>query len=165
MGKRIILFIIAGVICITAIGVISYELGLKNASKEIEKRIVDDTLMGESIDKIDYPLIDIAFNDGNEYAVLIVNGIYSDERTYMICRDGKNLQFDKEYLLIHTFPAGRGTTGNGSVVVYRNGEEIRNIEFFEIFFENEELRNKFERISEKEFEKFIKNIKWFLVLT
>lgn len=157
--KKIILFIITGVVCIIAVGAVSYEFGLKNAPKEIEKIIVDDTLMGESIGKTDYPLIDIAFNDGNEYAVLIVDGIYSNKRTYMLCRDGKDLQFDKEYLSILTYPAGRGTTGNGNVVVYRNGEEIRNIEFFEIFFKNEELRNKFEKISEKEFEKFIKNIK------
>ncbi len=157
--KKIIVLIITGVICVTAVGITAYKLGIKNAPVIIEKKIADDTLMGESIDKTDYPLIDIVFNDGNEYAVLIVNGIYSDKRTYMLCRDGKDLQFDKEYLSILTYPAGRGTTGNGSVVVYRNGEEIRNIEFFEIFFKNDELRNKFEKISEKEFEKFIKNIK------
>ena len=157
--KRIIFLIIAGIICITAVGVISYNLGLKNAAEKIEKIIVDDTLMGESTDKTDYPLIDIAFNDGNEYAVLIVNGIYSDKKTYMLCRDVKDLQFDKEYLSILTYPAGRGITGNGSVVVYRNGEKIRDIEFFEIFFKDEELRNKFEKISENEFENFITNVK------
>lgn len=159
--KKTICLITAFIICMAVVGVVSYKLGLKNGREEAESARMagDDIHMSEVVGKIDYPLIDIAFNDGNEWAILIVNGQDSGDQTYLLCHDGRELQFDKEYLSVITYPSGRGTTGTGSIVVYQNGEEIKCIEFVEINFEKEELKNKFQEVSREELSEFMKNIK------
>ena len=164
--KRCIILVILCVFCTVVASGIFYQMGFKKAKKEYELKlekeieIVDDTPIDEGIGQLDYPLIDIAFNDGNEYMVVICNGIYSEKQTYLWCIDGRNLQLNKEFLYIRTYPAGRGTTGNGAITVYRNGEEIRSIEFLEIYFANEELKNNFEKVSSKEIKSYLED-KWF----
>lgn len=155
--RKLISLIITFVICITATGIVFYRLGFENAKKETEMIIVNEADMDESIGKTDYPLIDIAFNDGSEWSVLITYGIYSEKMTYLLCDDGKELQFDKEYLSVTTYPAGRGTTGVGSITVYQNGKEVKHLEFFDIVFKKEGLKAKFEEISQKELDEFMQN--------
>ena len=158
--KRFIILIVLCVFCTVVASGIFYQTGFENAKKENEFRleknaIVDDTPIDEAIGQLDYPLIDIAFNDGNEYTVVICNGIYSEKQTYLWCQDGRNLQFNKEFLYIRTYPAGRGTTGSGAITVYRNGEEIRDIEFLEIHFTNEELKNNFVKVSSEKIKSYL----------
>ena len=161
--KKIIILIVLCVFCTVVASGIFYHTGFENAKREYEFKlekeieILDDTPIDEAIGQLDYPLIDIAFNDGNEYTIVICNGIYSEEQTYLWCTDGRDLQFNKEFLYIRTYPAGRGTTGNGAITVYRNGEEIRDIEFLEIHFANEELKNNFVKVSSEEIKSYLKD--------
>lgn len=138
-------------------GAMFYKIGYSNGleqNREDNFLQLEDTPTGY-IDKIDYPLIDIAFNDGNDWKVIITYGIYTENPIYMICADGRELQFCKEYLSVTTYPAGRGTTGNGCVTVYKNGQEVKSVEFFECSFEKEELRQKFEKVSKEDALKII----------
>ncbi|MBR5239041.1 MAG: hypothetical protein IKW04_00515 [Clostridia bacterium] len=159
--KKFIILIIICIFCTVVASGIFYQMGFKNAKKEYELKsekeieIVDDTSIDEAIGQLDYPLIDIAFNDGNEYAVVISNDIYSEKQTYLLCADGRNLQFNTEHLYIRTYPAGRGTTGNGAITVYKNGEEIRYIEFLEINFTNEDMKNSFVKVSSEELNDYL----------
>ncbi len=150
--KRIISLIIACVFCFVVAGGIFYQIGYENAKTKDAY-----TKANEEIGQLDYPLIDIPFNDGNEYVIVICNGLHSEEQTYLWCPDGKELQFNKEHIFVRTYPAGRGTTGNGFITVYRNGEEIRYIEFLEIHFADEEIKNNFVKVSSNELKNYLKD--------
>ena len=95
--KRCIILVILCVFCTVVASGIFYQMGFKKAKKEYELKlekeieIGDDTPIDEAIGQLDNPLIDIAFNDGNEYMVVICNGIYSEKQTYLWCIDGRNL--------------------------------------------------------------------------
>lgn len=158
--KKFICIMISCVLYTVVVGGIFYQIGYGNAKKEKEYNAennisVDEGIGHEGIGQLDYPLIDIAFNDGNEYAVVICDGIYSEKQTYLWCRDRRNLQFNTEHLYIRTYPLGRGTTGNGAITIYRNGEEIRYIEFLEIHFTSEEMKNSFVKVSSNELNDYL----------
>ena len=83
---------------------------------------------------------------------VIINGIYDENREYFLCENPGELQ---EHMWVNTYPAGRGTTGHSSVIVYENGQEIKCLECFEIGFGNKEMESKFEKISVKEYDRFL----------
>lgn len=144
MKKTIVLVALVAVL----LTVFAYNIGYGNGIKHADNFLEMDEMATDYIGKIDYPLIDIAFNDGNEWSVVVATGIYSENPTYMVCDDATALQFEKEYLSVLTYPAGRGTTGNGSVTVYKNGQEVKCVEYFELTFANESIHNKFIKTSE-----------------
>lgn len=151
--KKYICLILVFVTAVVTVGAACYRLGFNNAEEERDSEIViADTDISDSICKIDYPLIDVAFNDGNDYDVVIINGIYEQNQKYLLCEEPGELQ---EHLWVNTYPAGRGTTGESAVIVYKNGEEVKSLECFEIGFGKKDLESKFERISAKEFDGFL----------
>lgn len=152
MKKIIVLVVLVAVLSTVFAYNIGYSNGVKSADNFRELKEPPTDYIG----KIDYPLIDIAFNDGSEWTVVVATGIYSENPTYMICEDATALQFVKEHLSVLTFPAGRGTTGNGCVTVYKNGQEVKCVEYFELTFANDSIHNKFKKTSEKEMLEIIK---------
>lgn len=151
--KKIIILIIFWLVSMLVAGYMFYNSGLKNGEM-ISKNTSNDSAvvnMEDSISRIDYPLIDIAFNDGNDWLVLIENGMYGRvKESYFASDDKEVLQFNKEFLKVETFPAGRGTTPNGSISVYKNGEMIKCVEYFALNYENEDIENAFKKVSGKE---------------
>ncbi|MBQ8002649.1 MAG: hypothetical protein IJ297_04320 [Clostridia bacterium] len=144
-----------------ASSIVFYQIGF-NAGKQHYKNdratdttAVDDLPSDSSIVKIDFPLIDIAFNDGNDWIVVIANGIYTENPTYRFCNNGEELQFCKEFLYVHTFPAGRGTTPDGCITVYKNGQEVKSVEYFKMVIESETVENAFEKTTHDKLDKII----------
>lgn len=137
--------IVAVMLLITAVGVISYNCGLSNGEVFVYEDTTYSAEGDNSIGRIDYPLIDIAFNDGNDWAVVIDYGIYNENSHSLICKDAKILRGDEEYISVLTYPAGYGTTGDGCFNVYKNGVLIKEVEFFSVSFGKDEIRNKFEK--------------------
>ena len=150
--KRYIFLILVFIIAVTAVGTVSYRWGFNNAKEEELNNDAPIDDIGDSICKVDYPLIDIAFNDGNDYDVVIINGIYDENKEYLLCKNPSILQ---EHLWVNTYPAGRGTTGHSCIIVYKNGQEVKSVEYFEIGYGNEDLKNKFEQISKAEYVEFL----------
>ena len=137
---------------LATVGAACYRCGFNNAREKASYTDVPEENIAEALCKVDYPLIDIAFNDGNDYDVVIINGIYDENREYFLCENPGELQ---EHMWVNTYPAGRGTTGHSSVIVYENGQEIKCLECFEIGFGNKEMESKFEKISVKEYDRFL----------
>lgn len=173
--KKAIIPVVLFVVCACLIGILSYEWGYESAVKEDYAKKVQyeaDTLGVEEfaakvqqeadkaqatnmIGKVDYPLLDIGFNDGNDWTVVIATEIYTNSPDLLVCADGRNLQYNKEYLSILTYPAGRGTTGNGCVEIYKNGELHQYIEFFDYYFADEGMKNYFEKMSKEKLQKLL----------
>ncbi len=160
MKKYNFLFIVY-IMSILATVLISYHVGVNvgEQSSVNEKVSILQSPPPTSIAKIDYPLIDIAFNDGSDWIVVIRDGIDMENSSYKISHDEKELQINKEYLSVATFPAGRGTTADGCVYVYKDGELVKSVEYIECCFENENIMKAFENVTQKEFEKIV-NFKW-----
>ncbi len=150
--KRYICTVLVFVTAIITVGVTAYRWGFNKSREKASYTDVPGGNIAEALCKVDYPLIDIAFNDGNDYDVVIINGIYEQNQKYLLCEEPGDLQ---EHLWVNTYPAGRGTTGESAVIVYKNGEEVKSLECFEIGFGNKELESKFEKISVKEFDEFL----------
>ena len=107
------------------------------------------------ISKVDYPLIDIIFENKSEWLVIIRTELFTEHEQYYIAHNTENLDMNKEGLMISTFPVGRGTTPNGVVYVYQNKELFKEVPFIEISFENVILKRAFKNIAKEDIDKLI----------
>ena len=101
-----------------------------NAQKE------SSPIENTEISKVDYPLIDISFDEKSEWLVIVRTDLFTQHEKYSVSQNSKNLNMNKERLKILTFPVGRGITPVGVVYVYQNGNLVKEVPFTEIFFEN-----------------------------
>lgn len=150
--RKYICIILVLVTAVVTVGASCYRWGFNNAREKASCTDVPGENTPEALCKVDYPLIDIAFNDGNDYDVVIIEGIYSQKQTYLLCTEPGELQ---EHMWVNTYPAGRGTIGERAVAVYKNGQMVKCLECFEIGFGNKEMESKFEEISVKEYDRFL----------
>ena len=109
------------------------------------------------ISRVDYPLIDISFDDKSDWLVIIRTDLFTEYEKYYISQNAKRLQMNKEGLMIRTFPIGRGTTPSGVVYVYQNKELIKEVPFIELSFDNVILKSAFKHIIREDINKLIKN--------
>ena len=85
----------------------------------------------DSIDRIDYPLIDLYFERDKTYKIVIKK--YMMDTVVMEYEDeGDFFQFNKEYISILTCPSGRGTTPPFMFEIYDGDILIKNIDCFEV---------------------------------
>ena len=107
------------------------------------KQYLDNEMDLKAVVK-DYPLIEYYFLENSDWSVIISYLPYETDRIEMICDEEELLETIKERFYITTFPAGRGTTGNGLISVYKNGELLKAIEFVEIKIEKYNIRSVFQ---------------------
>lgn len=85
----------------------------------------------DSIDRIDYPLIDLYFERDKSYKIVIKK--YMMDTVVMEYEDeGDFFQFNKEYISILTCPSGRGTTPPFMFEIYEGDTLIKDIDCFEV---------------------------------
>jgi len=111
--------------------------------------VADTKLDNQAISKIDYPLIEINFDGGSDWVVVKRDNLFQKE-VFSIIDDETELQYNKEFMYVFTFPTGRGTTPNGIIYIYRDGSLVKEVPYTEISFEKQTLENLFRDISEKE---------------
>lgn len=82
----------------------------------------------DSIGRIDYPLLDIYFEEDKTYRLALVD--YAPPNK--VCKEyedkGRFFQFNKEYFSIITLPSGRGTTPEYILEVYEGEKCIRQLD-------------------------------------
>ena len=82
------------------------------------------------IGRIDYPLIEIYFNRNDVNLVILYENIFTSNKQVKILLDSDAMENIKGNFHVLTFPAGRGTTPDSIIYVYKNGELIKYVEFF-----------------------------------
>lgn len=120
-----------------------------NAQKE------SGSIENTEMSKVDYPLIDISFDEKSEWLVIVRTDLFTQHEKYNVSQNNENLNMNKEGLKILTFPVGRGTTPVGVVYVYQNGKLVKEVPFTEIFFESKILKDTFKNMSKEYIDKLI----------
>lgn len=152
MAKKVTL-VLAICFVVIAVSILSFYIGFHKGRAGENSCITEYVPFfdKQSEYRYDLPLLDISFNDGGNRTVVIEYGTYSTEKTYYMCRDHEILHECNDYMWIETYPAGRGTTGNGAVYVYCDGKVERRIEFMNLGFYDDTLKDAFERITAEEY--------------
>lgn len=86
--------------------------------------------------KIDYPLIDLYFDSDPKYGRwLIVNRSYSTasgKETIKVIEKPQNIEHVKETLYVTTFPVGHGAIPKGEILVYEDGQLVKQVPYLSI---------------------------------
>ena len=114
--------------------------------------------------RVHHPLIDIAFmsaeNENSEWLIVNHSNLFTDdERIEIIHTQGSTLHWFTEHLKVITFPQDRGTTPRGVIYIFRDGERIRRVEYFEVHIYSEFLRNEFRPSTDEEISEIIKSMR------
>ena len=115
------------------------------------------TKTSDIVGKIDYPLIDINFDNESEWVIINRNNLFTEQETFNVAQNNNTLQLTKENLSVITFPVGRGTTPNGIIYVYKNGKLVKEVPYIEVMFENESLTESFLKMTKEEVENLIQD--------
>ncbi|MCL2529586.1 MAG: hypothetical protein FWE41_04565 [Coriobacteriia bacterium] len=129
---------------VSLVGFGCYQLGFIIGSAQLA------SAESNTITSIDYPLIDVSFTPENEWLVVVRTELFEDVESFLIAQNRGALHFNSDQLLVSTFPLGRGTTPTGIVYVYRDGALIKEVAFFEFFFENDTIRDAFYEATQAE---------------
>ena len=143
------------ILFIVALCTFSYLLGFFINSHSSDEKVTHKNNSNEVLIKADYPLIEMPITSNDEWFVIIRSDLFSENEKFAVCDNEECLNFNKENLMISTFPAGRGTTPNGVVYIYRNNELVKQIPFIEVFFENNIFKDEFENAKQEDIEKLI----------
>lgn len=106
------------------------EVNLKlKYDKQFEQDIDEDKGLNknESIGRIDYPLIDIYFEEEKQYEIVVTE--YMQNKIYKKYTDkGRAFQQIKKDISIITVPCGMGTTTKYTLSVYEGEKRIKTID-------------------------------------
>ena len=102
------------------------------------------------IGKIDYPLIDVYFDNDNDWIILKSDGLVSDNPEFTMIRDVHSVEHIKDKISILTFPVGHGTTANGTICIFKNEILIKSVPYIESYISDENLSALFETVAEEE---------------
>ena len=143
---------------------------VKNTSKEKEAVVIkpyEEILytkenINDTISRIDFPLIDLYFDEENEWLLVECQHSLGDEK-YRIVADAHILNWNKEFLSVSTFPTGRGTTPIGFLDIYKNGKRYKRVEYGSdgVSIYSEELAKAFEPIAKEELSKLVDEVPEF----
>ena len=157
--KKAVAILSIGIIFSALTGYFSFYMGFNlgvTKGTKIEQPV--NSKEHDTFIKVDYPLIDIYFDTESEWLVIDRTGLFGHQEKFSIIRESQGLlQFSKEGLRVLTFPAGRGTTPEGYIYVYKNNVLIKEVPYIEIYFENEIIKNAFQQKTKNEVEDIIKN--------
>ncbi|MCL2801596.1 MAG: hypothetical protein FWD28_07560 [Treponema sp.] len=123
---------------------------------DIEQEISNEFETDDVLGKINYPLIDIYFNLDDNWNVIIRTNLFSESEKFFILRDALILHFNTAKIRVLTFPAGRGTTPEGVLYVYKGKELIREVQFFEIYIDDTAIENEFIQLPKEVIESTIR---------
>ena len=153
--KKTIFILFAGLLIAAVLSGLGYYLGFNDGTAKVtnaEKPIDVDPIL---ISRVTYPLIDIFFDDESDWLVIDRNHLFTENESFNVIQNSKELQFNKEWLRVLTFPVGRGTTPNGIIYVYKDSKLIREVPYIEVHFGSEELRNAFRQLARNSIERLI----------
>lgn len=139
--KKIVIPILLIVLCVFIYSLVGYS--------KIQNKYVETTK------KEDYPLLDVIFDDKSDWVVIIRTDLFTEDEKYYVSQNAQNLNMNKEYLKLLTFPVGRGTTPFGIVYIYQNKKLIKEVPFIEIYYENTILQDAFKIVSKENINKLI----------
>ena len=148
--KKIVIILLTVTLC-----TFSYLLGFFMNTNSLYEKVTQKDNPNETLTKDDYPLIEMSITSNDEWFVIIRSDLFSKDEKFAVCDDEECLSFNKENLVISTFPVGRGTTPNGVVYIYRNNELVKQIPFIEVRFENNIFKDEFENAKKEDIEKLI----------
>ena len=97
--------------------------------------------------KVDYPLVDVLFDAESDWTVILRENLLTENEKFYVCENGEVLEQNKRNLKLATFPAGRGTTPNGVLYIYKNGTLIKEVQYFDSYFETDALKGEFRELS------------------
>ena len=158
-----IVLVILLLVCVFCISF--YSLGINTSAEKddvsfkSELTKLDETIMP----KIDYPLIEIPFNDGGDWIVAIRSNFGMDYEMLLVSPTSVNLQLAKQQLLVTTYPVkSEETEPCGYLYVYKDGKIYKEIVFDDIFFEmnqfeSQGLQRLFENMTLDEFNNMVED--------
>jgi len=150
---NIIIVLIAIIICSF---IYCFHIYRKNISINNNKKVVDCEI-NNILGKFDYPLIDIYFDNDNEWLVIDRKYLFTSQEMFYTIQKSRELELSKEWLKIITFPVGRGTTPNGIIYVYKDKNLIKEVPYLEIYYETKLIMNLFKQVTKNEIENIINN--------
>ena len=103
----------------------------------------------------DYPLMEYAFNEEDDWVVVICEDVYEGDAEYYINDDEKSLDLNKEKFAVNAIPEGRGTTPENLVWIYKNGELLKYVPCFDYEFLSDAFERDFKRASYEKVAEFV----------
>jgi len=149
------LFILAGILFVAALCFLCYFLGFnKGKAKAV---MANMEFVNDVVGMVDYPLIEISFypNPENEWVIINRVGISAIESMFYVIQDDALLQWGTDKIKVITFQQGRGTAPNGIFYVYKNKELKKEVPYWEIHIDDEEIIKAFRQITVEELEALI----------
>jgi hypothetical protein len=140
MNKKILIAVILlFIICFGAIYLNRNVLSEKS-SKDISAEESTVAEENDFLKYIDYPLLDEYFLGNDDWIFVIDDGTEDDK--CKVITDKNVLETVKTEIVLNTFPVGRGTSPEGRVCLYRNGELIKNVPYIKITYTIEDFFEK-----------------------
>ena len=114
-------------------------------------KLIDNYAVGsESVSSyFDYPLIDFYFKTDDNWLIIDEKRNNLENTCYRIIENCHEIEWSKQSLLVRTFCVGEDIVPKGSIYVYKNGEKLAEVPYFEIVYEGEALTEKFEEVSKE----------------
>ena len=131
---------------------VSYRAGFEEG---IDAKVNVENQTDSVFGKIDYPLIDIAFDSQSKWVVINRSGLFTEQEMIAAAQDAQKLRQCSEGLRVLTFPVGRGTTPNGVIYVYKDGVLVKEVPYLEAVFEDNTLKDAFKQMEKKQAEQLI----------
>ncbi len=99
---------------------------------------------------LDYPLIEICFSETDNWSLVVFENVYDTNSKIYINSNENSLNFNKEKLVVNTYPAGRGTTPNHLILLLKNDIVVKEVFCLEYNLYDLEFFNDFSVLSEVE---------------
>ena len=151
MLKKFIIILICFLLLISS-SYISYEKGKKDAKASIKVLPAENT---ENFCMPHYPLIDIYFDENNQWTVINRENLFTDDESFSIIQNPSLIEMNKEFIILNSFPVGRGTTPSGKLYVYKNSELIKEIPYSKCRITSKILKENFFNVSMEQAENLI----------
>lgn len=98
----------------------------------------------------DYPLIEYYFDTNEDWLVVVCENVYGEDRKFFANESEESLNFNKENFVVNTFPAGRGTTAEHMVWLFKNGELLKSVACIDYSFSSDVFEKDFVEMSYEE---------------
>lgn len=105
----------------------------------------------------DYPLIEYCFDTQDDWAFIICENVYGDTPKYYVNTSNDSLEFNKEKIVINTFPVCRGTTETHIVILQKNGKTEKVIYCHDYMIESEDFAGDFLEVKNLSIDKLVSN--------
>ena len=153
--KKILILLLC-IISISASHWWIYTKGFSNGANSIEKNLPEEIEKAPLFNgKPDYPLIDIVFSEENEWLVVNRENLFTESEKISVIDNVQLLELNKEQIFVTTFPLGRGTTPNGEIYIYKDGELIKSISYFDFEILSDELKTASYSLTKEQIEEMI----------